>query len=224
MRGELSTGKFAKRQPVDWYVEQGWEWDQIVRAIGVEEELADGVAIWDPAAGFGHAGSRLAGWGFAERIYLSDVVHNVDYDDFEVRPTFFSADFLELSEPPVRPVSIWCNPPYSYLKQQRVPISELFAYQALKLATHRVVFLMPNKWLGGQRRYRLFMQDHPPQMVLHFTQRPSMPPGDRIHLMGNRAYSGGMVDYCTFVWDVRKPTAPGETRTIWLPPLAGGGL
>ena len=35
-----------------------------------------------------------------------------------------------------------------------------------------------------------------------------------------RAYRGGMVDYCAVVWDVRFPAAPGETRTIWLPPLA----
>ena len=46
-----------------------------------------------------------------------------------------------------------------------------------------------------------------------------MPPGDRIHLMGNRAYRGGAVDYVAVVWDVRHPTAPGETRSVWLPRL-----
>lgn len=225
MRGEISSGKFAKRHPLDWYVEFGWEWDQVVRAIGVEEELADGVAIWDPAAGYGHCGSRLAGWGFADRIFLSDLVHNVAYRDFDVRPTFFAADFLEVTEPPVRPISIWSNPPYSY----RPGIAEAFVRHALTLATHRVVMLLPNKWLAPgvdvkvwSNRSRLFRKDHPPLQVLHFSQRPSMPPGDRIHLMGNRAFSGGMVDYCAIVWDVRRPTAPGETRTIWLPPLAGG--
>lgn len=223
MRGELSTGKFPKRQPLDWYAEKGWEWNQIVRAIGVEAELADGVSIWDPCAGFGHCGSQLAEWGFAGRIFLSDVVENVAYDDFVVRPTFFSADFLETREPPVQPVSIWFNPPYSYVPG----IAEACIRHALGLATHRVVALMPNKWLAPGKdvkrwsnRSRLFRKDHPPQLVLHFSERPSMPPGDRIHLMGNRAYSGGMVDYCAIVWDVRQPTAPGDTRTIWLPPLA----
>jgi hypothetical protein len=38
-----------------------------------------------------------------------------------------------------------------------------------------------------------------------------------IAAMGTRAYRGGMIDYCAVVWDVRHPTAPGETRTIWLP-------
>lgn len=218
MRGEISSARHAKRHPLDWYVEQGWEWDQVARAIGFAAELADDAAIWDPAAGYGHMGSRLGPYGFDRRVFLSDVVDNVAWDDFEVIPTFFSADFLELNAPPAAPISIFCNPPYSYRKG----IAEAFARHALKLATHRVVMLLPNKWLASQSRYFLFMRDHPPQQVLHFTQRPSMPPGDRIHLMGNRAYAGGMVDYCAIVWDVRHPTAPGETRTVWLPPLAGG--
>lgn len=222
MRGELSSAKFSKRHPLDWYVEQGWEWEQIVAAIGLEDEILGNVAIWDPAAGYGHCGSRLQGIGFKGEIILSDVVNNVAWEDFEQpdQVRFFSADFLDDSKlPPPLPCSIFCNPPYSYMKVQGVGISELFARQALKLATHRVVFLMPNKWLSSQARYRLFMRDHPPQAVLHFTQRPSMPPGDRIHLMGSRAYAGGMVDYCAIVWDTRNPTKPGETRTIWLPPL-----
>lgn len=215
MRGEISSAKFAKRHPLDWYVEEGWEWDQIVDAIGVADLISEGVAIWDPAAGYGHCGSRMEGWGFDGRIWLSDVVDNVAWGDFEHRPNFFSADFLELDCAPVSPVSIWCNPPYSYRKG----IAEAFARQALRLATHSVVMLLPNKWLSSQSRYRLFMRDHAPTTVLHFTQRPSMPPGDRIHLMGGRAYRGGMVDYCAIHWDVQIPAAPGETRTIWLPPL-----
>jgi len=222
MRGELSTGTFAKRHPLDWYVEEGWEWDQIARAIEVNPELDEDVAIWDPAAGYGHSGRALQEWGFAGRIHFSDLVENVKYDEFDIRPGFVSADFLELTEPPEKPISIWMNPPYSY----RPGIAEAFVRHALNLATHRVVALMPNKWLapGKDRkawsnRSRLFRKDHPPQLVLHFSERPSMPPGDRIHLMGSRAHSGGAVDYCAIVWDVREPTDPGETRTIWLPPL-----
>jgi len=216
MRGEISSARQAKRHPLDWYVEEGWEWDQIAEAIGVGDEKADGAFLWDPAAGYGHMGSRMENWGFARRIILSDVVENVAYDDFWVRPRFISADFLEVERAPATPVSIWSNPPFSYRKG----ISEAFVRHALKLATHRVVMLLPAKWLAaGKARGKLFRFDHPPQLVLHFTQRPSMPPGDRIHLMGNRAYRGGMVDYCALVWDVRNPTLPGDTRTIWLPRL-----
>jgi hypothetical protein len=222
MRGEISSGTFAKRHPLDWYCEQGWEWEQIVAAIGLDDELRDGAWLWDPAAGYGHMGSRLAHHGFADRIILSDVVENVAYDDFDIRPTYFSADFREIAAAPVSPVSIFCNPPYSYIKG----IAEAFVRHALGLATHRVVMLLPNKWLAPGKdvktwsnRSRLFREDHPPQLVLHFSERPSMPPGDRVHLMGKRAYCGGMVDYCAIVWDVRRPTRPGETRTIWLPSL-----
>lgn len=226
MRGELSSAKFAKRHPLDWYVEEGWEWDQIMRVIGPEAECDDDVAMWDPSCGYGHSGSRLEAWGYAGRIILSDLVENVAYGDFMERPEFFSADFLDLTAPPETPISIFCNPPYSY----RSGIAEAFVRHALNLATHRVVMLLPNKWLAPgvdvkpwSNRSKLFRVDHPPQMVLHFSQRPSMPPGDRIHLMGNRAYRGGMIDYCAIVWDVRNPTMPGETRTIWLPPLAEAG-
>ena len=214
--GELSTGRQAKRHPLDWYVEQGWEWEQIVAAIGLEEQR-EGVAIWDPACGFGHSGSRLQGMGFTGEIFLSDLVTNVAWEDFDREPFFFAHDFLSPSSRPTpTPCSIWCNPPYSYRKG----ILADFVRQALRLATHRVVILAPLKWLAaGRGRAPLFRQDHPPQSILYFTTRPSMPPGDRIHLMGTRAYRGGMVDYVALVWDVRAPTAPGETRSVWLPRL-----
>lgn len=218
MRGDISTGRAANRHPLDWYVEEGWEWDQIVRAIGIGPERAEPCHIWDPAAGYGHSGQRLEGHGMAGRIILSDLVQNVDWDGFEVAPRFFAADFLVLDRAPVARCSIWCNPPYSYRKG----ILEAFVRQAMRLATDRVVMLAPLKWLAaGIGRAPLFRQDHPPQSILIFTQRPSMPPGDRIHLMGKRAYRGGVIDYAACVWDVARPTAPGETRTIWLPPLGG---
>lgn len=225
VRGDISSAKKAKRHPLDWYVEEHWLWHQVARAIRVEYELNRGVAIWDPAAGYGHSGSALEEWGFKGRIHLSDVVHNVAYEDFIERPNFFSADFLELDAPPATPCSIWMNPPYSYkdvvlTDGRKVSIAEAFVRQALRLATHRVVILMPVKWLASQTRFRLFTE-FPPAAVLIFSQRPSMPPGDVIHLMGSKAFRGGVLDYCAIVWDVQYPTARDETRTIWLPPLSG---
>ena len=221
MRGEISSAKFAKRHPLDWYVEQGWEWAQIVRAIGLEEQ-DDGAGIWDPACGYGHSLSWLQGiCGFTGELIASDVVDNLARDDFDAPPEFRSLDFLDdLKAVPPAACSIWSNPPFSYKKVDGEIISQAFVRQALRLATHRVVFLLPLKWLAGQSRGQ-FLREHPPQTVLLFGQRPSMPPGDRIHLMGNRAYSGGMVDYCAVVWNQRVATLPGETRTVWLPPLGG---
>lgn len=220
MRGEISSGTFAKRHPYDWYAEEHWVTAQLIKALGgFAEEIAAGEAIWDPAAGFGATCEHFYEMGL--KCFFSDIVQRVDWSKFEegfgTRPIYFDADFRDLDEAPA-PCSIVCNPPYSYQKG----IAEAFARKALQLATRRVCLLLPNKWLSSQIRYRLFMVDHPPAMVLHLTQRPSMPPGDRIHLMGNRAFRGGMIDYCWIVWNVQEPTEPGETRTIWLPPLAGG--
>lgn len=221
MRGEISSARHSKRHPLDWYAEQGWEWEQIVDAIGLGPEITGRCAIWDPACGFGHSLSRLQGIGFKGELIASDLVENLARDDFDVAPSFLSADFLDFAEGPCDgALSIFCNPPFSYKKVDGEIISQAFARRALKLATHRVVFLLPLKWLAGQAR-GAFLREHPPQTILIFTQRPSMPPGDRIELMGSRAYSGGMVDYCAVVWDVQNPTAPGDTRTIWLPPLGG---
>lgn len=216
MRGELSSAKFDKRHPLDWYVEEHWCTDQLAATVKFLEELGHGEAVWDPCCGYGHVGSALEGWGFGGRVYLSDLVENVAWDDFLEQPTFFSADFLEVEAAPA-PCSIVFNPPYSYKKG----IAEAFVRHALKLATRRVCALVPNKWLASQGRFKLFMQDHPPEMVLHLCQRPSMPPGDRIALMGNRAFRGGMIDYCWIIWNKLVVTAPGDTRTIWLPPLSG---
>lgn len=217
MRGELSTGREARRHPLDWYVEQGWEWEQVADAIGLAPEIADRCTIWDPACGYGHSLSRLQGIGFMGPLLGSDLVDNLAREDFVAAPEFMSIDFLDDARvvPPL-PCSIWMNPPYSY----QDGILESFCRQALALATHRVVALAPLKWLAaGKARGPFFRRDFPPQQILYFTTRPSMPPGDRIHLMGSRAYRGGAVDYVALVWDVRHPTAPGETRSVWLPRL-----
>lgn len=229
MRGEVSSGRAAKRHPYDWYVEEGWEWEQIVKAIGLEE--ADtGASIWDPAAGFGHSAVRLQGVGFDGRIVLSDIVNRVRWDDFDrtAGVTFENICFIEdelKQRGDHKRISIWSNPPFSYRKYwldgRQMIVSEAFVRRAIQLATDRVVMILPAKWLAmGKKRSRLVRTDHPPQFVLHFCERPSMPPGDMIEALAGRAYRGGMVDYCAVVWDVRKPTLPGETRTIWLPPLS----
>lgn len=229
--GELSKAVHAKRHPLDWYVDPVWCAYQLVKHLeDFRYEKVCDQAIWDPAAGLGNTIDAFVAHGF--RTYLSDLVQNVDWESrdpdqwggvlteqergFYRKPDFFAADFLELTEAPA-PCAIVCNPPYSYKKG----ILEAFARHALKLATSRVCLLVPNKWLSSQSRHRLFMIDHPPTLVLHLTQRPSMPPGDRIALMGNRAFRGGMIDYCWVVWDVTYPTPAGETKVRWLPPLGG---
>ncbi len=226
MRGEISSGKYSKRHPYDWYVEPDWTTIQLIQALGFfAEQRAAGEVIWDPAAGRGNIPLIFQDYAFS--VFLSDIVERVAYPEFSSRPAFMSADFLELEAAPAK-CSIVCNPPYSYRKGHgeygRMIISEAFARHAIKLVTESggtyVCMLVPAKWLASQGRYRLF-KEFPPAAVMHLTQRPSMPPGDMIEAMGSRAFRGGMIDYCWIVWNVREPTAPGETRTIWLPPLTG---
>ncbi|MEL6486692.1 MAG: hypothetical protein AAFQ13_06070 [Pseudomonadota bacterium] len=223
--GEISSGRYSKRHPLDWYVDPIWCARQLALALDrFAAERRDGLAIWDPCCGMGNtlqAAWELAdeGKSFALSTIGSDLVDNFDWATFDAcpdleRPAWFRADFLERKRAP-EPCSIVCNPPYSYIKN----IAELFARHALKLAAKHVCILMPTKWLSSQARQRLFTE-HPPLAILYLSQRPSMPPGDRIIDMGSRAFSGGMVDYCWIVWDVTKTVRVGATRAIWLPPLA----
>lgn len=224
MRGEISSGRYSKRHPLDWYVDPIWCARQL--ALALDQfwcERAQGLAIWDPCCGMGNtlqAAWENADWGpgYAVKTIGSDLVKNMDWASFDAspdlpRPEFINRDFFDFVEAP-QPCSIICNPPYSYQKG----IAERFARHALTLASKHVAILMPSKWLAGQVRYDLFTQ-FPPMAVLHLCQRPSMPPGDLIEAMGNRAFSGGMTDYCWIVWDVTAPTEIGATRVIWLPPL-----
>lgn len=235
MRGEISSGKHAKRHPLDWYVDEIWCARQLRAALGefrLEREW--GLKVWDPACGLGN--TLQAAWEIGLPTIGSDLVDNFDWQHFEggpydrvIAPEWYPVDFLDQNEKPgtflaeqaalaverSKPCSIVCNPPYSYVPG----IAEAFARQALKIAAGRVCLLVPNKWLSSQARFQLFMVDHPPAAVLHLTQRPSMPPGDRIAAMGNRAFRGGMVDYCWVVWEAFRPAKPGETRVVWLPPL-----
>jgi hypothetical protein len=223
-RAEISSGRYSKRHPLDWYVDPIWCARQLALALGnFAEERANGLAVWDPCCGMGNtlqAAWELADEGDAFRIRTigSDIVDSFAWDEFDAAqglgvPHFFVADFLEIEEAPA-PCSIICNPPYSY----KPNIAEHFARHALKLAGKHVCILMPSKWLASQARYEMFT-DHPPLAVLHLCQRPSMPPGDMIKGMGTRAFRGGMIDYCWIVWDVTALTPIGATRAVWLPPL-----
>jgi hypothetical protein len=216
VRGEISSGRHSKRHPLDWYVDEHWCADQLALALDdFALEQAEGLAIWDPCCGMGN--TLQAAFHRGLPVIGSDLVDNLNRASFMPGGGgafyFETCDFLEAKCAPVA-CSFVFNPPYSYIKG----ILEAFVRHALKLTSRRVCILVPSKWLASQARFQLFT-DHPPQAVLHLCQRPSMPPGDRIAAMGSRAFSGGMVDYCWIVWDVKRPTAPGQTRTIWLPPL-----
>lgn len=223
---ELSSSPHARRHPLDWCVDEPWCADQLALALGgFDFEWERDLAVWDPCCGMGN--TLQAAWSRGVRTYGSDLVDNFAWENFPefeelTKPQWSSGDFLERTQAP-EPCSIVFNPPYSYING----IGETCIRHALKLASKHVCALMPNKWLAPGKdkkrwsnRSRLFRHDHPPLAVLHMSERPSMPQGDLIEAMGNRAFRGGKVDYCWIVWDVTQPTKHGDTRTVWLPPLA----
>jgi hypothetical protein len=219
VRSEISTARKRDSHPYDWCIDESWVAWQLFVALGrFAREKAAGEAIWDPSAGSGRTMATFVENGFT--VFTSDIVNRIDPAQFDddaaagVLQRFLPADFLELAAAPAR-CSIVGNPPYSYVKG----IAEAFVRQALRLSSRRVCMVLPLKWLASKGRFGLFMRDHPPQAVLVLTQRPSMPPGDMIGRMGNRAFRGGVIDYAWFVWDVTRPTAPGDSRIVWLPPL-----
>lgn len=219
MRGEISSAAHSKRHPLDWYVDEIWCARQLGAALGgFRKERERGLAVWDPCCGMGN--TLVAAWEHGLRCWGSDLVDNFDWTSFETdddsrwEPHWFSADFFERCTVPAR-CSLLFNPPYSYVKG----IAEAFVRKAIQMAEGRVCALLPNKWLSSQSRHKLFMEDHPPAAVLHLTQRPSMPPGDRIAAMGKRAFRNGMIDYCWIVWDREALERFGGTRTVWLEEL-----
>jgi len=217
MRGEISTGRKRSSHPYDWCVDESWVAWQLFKALGdFAQERDAGEAIWDPCIGSGRTMVTFVENGF--QVFGSDIVNRIEPEHFApaAPPIFVSRDFLEVDPAEDRrPCSLVFNPPYSYIEG----IAEAFCRKAISLSSRRVCAVLPTKWLASQGRFKLFMEDHPPQAVLVLTQRPSMPPGDMIPFMGNKAFRGGVVDYTWFVWNVLVQTKPGDTRIIWLPPL-----
>lgn len=220
MRREVSTARKRNSHPYDWCVDESWVAWQMFKTLGCFRQEKDaGEAIWDPAVGSGRTMVTFAENGFD--VFGSDIVNRVDLSLFMPEAVsdlqYFSADFLEVEKAPA-PCSIVCNPPYSYIDG----IAEAFVRHALKLTSRRVCAVLPLKWLGSQGRYSLFREEFPPQAVLVHTQRPSMPPGDMIDALAGvgRAFKGGVIDYGWFIWNVLEPTAPNETRIVWMPPLS----
>lgn len=193
-----------KRQANDWYVEPSWCVDAL---IDVAPYFA-GSLVFDPCCGLGTIPAAFAARGFDATG--SDLVER---PGLLIERTGF--DFLRGESIPWVPeevlaahqLSIVMNPPYRH--------TEAFARRALAFASDAVAVLVPLNWLGSKKRFKLF-STCPPTLIAVFSQRPSMPPGDAIAVMGAKAFKGGKIDYCWVVWDKRAP-AP-QTRTIWLAP------
>ena len=176
------VAKQQPRAPLDWYVEPSWAVEALFDAIMVLG------SVGDPACGMGTIPEVARRRG-----------HNIvaaDIRDRGYTAMTTVANFLEDASPFEGVDNIIMNPPYGY----RPGIAEAFVRRALALKPAMVAALVPVNWLSGQARYDFF-NSHPPARILHFMERPSMPPGHRLAELGARAFKGGRINYCWIVWE-----------------------
>lgn len=190
----------------DWYVEPSWAVEALINAVDFMDNW-----IWDPACGLGTIPEAFA----ARRhpIIASDIVDR-GYSRFAEE-----CDFLEPGVPlfvkPGQRVSIVTNPPYGRLlpgMPRGDTMAERFIRKALTVIDHRLAVLVPVSFLASGYRLKLF-QEFPPSDVLVLSDRPSMPPGEKIAELADRAFKGGTTD---FVWIVWTRPHDRETRTRWI--------
>ena len=186
----------------DWCVEGAWT----VRALIARIRFNPAYVVWDPACGMGTIPNVFQAAGF-DTIASDLIDRSPSCDHF-----YGTHDFLAERHPvfdnwPL--INIICNPPYSYIEG----IAEAFARRALHIAKGHVAMLLPVKRLASRSWYGLFEQ-YPPSDILIFCDRPSMPPGEKLRVLGRNAFRGGITDYCWVVWDRHRPGA--ETKTRWI--------
>lgn len=193
-----------KRHPHDWYVEPSWAVEAIIPVLApmlrrwFDRILGSRPSIWDPCCGKGTTPITFRKAGF--EAYGTDLVDRGAprsvFDDTLWLGTldFFSTDnrVRQLDR-----MSIISNPPYKR--------TEEFVRRALQLTRNVVAVVVPLNFLCSGGRFALFMEEHPPLQLVFLSDRPSMPPGDKIEEMGDKAFTGGTIDYVWIIWDNHRP-------------------
>lgn len=198
-----ARSKRWEQAPQAWYVEPEWCVEALFDAIPFGQDL-----IWDPSCGRGTVLDVAKARG--HETFGSDIV------DRHARHRFTRGNFtLTQDRIPIskvgQPTSIVNNPPYS----DPPGIAEAFMRKACALPVRMAAFVVPIAFLAGSERWRFFTQDVHPSDVLIMSERPTMPPGDKIDEMGARAFKGGMQDYC---WIVYRHPHRWATRIRWARP------
>ncbi|BCA60211.1 hypothetical protein [Sphingomonas sp. HMP6] len=203
------TAKKVDRHPWDWYVEQAWVTHRLCDVVELERH----VHYIDPTCGNCTIPQALTDRGFM--AFGTDKFQRTNSPLFLNEHDFIGDQMLLIEH--WHPLSIVMNPPFSCQDGKLVRgLAEKFVRKALAIATHKVAVLLPVKWLASAGRVRLF-QDFPPSIYI-LSERPSMPPGDKIEELGERlAWKRGKVDYMWVVWDLQAPRL-NHARTFWIPP------
>lgn len=203
------TDKPASQYPrdeFDWYREHARDVAPLFAAIDFRDDL-----IYDPCCGKANILDVARAHGHA--TFGGDVVERGHRHQFR-RQNFLTATMHP--RPHDRALSIVTNPPYGYERG----IAERIITKALDEVPFRLAaFLLPIEFVCGQGRYERLYSKRPPAYVGFLVQRPSMPPGHMVDLMGDDAYRGGMAEYAWLVWSSQRV----RTQALFLPPASAPG-
>lgn len=179
----MATNRRLAKVETEFYVTPPWG----TRALLARESFVG--SITEPCCGSGTMAEVLKETG--------QIIHSSDLYDRGYG--FTGIDFLQsVASVP----NIVTNPPYADAE----PMLDV----ALRLARHKVCFLLRTAFLESAGRYRRFYKDRPPQRIHVFSERLSM------YLSGHAQDNGGTTSYAWFVWD-RDCEEPG-TQIHWIEP------
>lgn len=195
-----------KRPSHDWFIEPERAVEQILDTIDFGDDL-----IWDCCCGRGTVLDVAERWGHP--TFGSDIV------DRKPRHRFQRGNILtQIAKMPTRlgrATSVISNIPFSYESE----IGERIICHVLESYPVRIAaFIVPISFLAGQNRWSrmIFNRRKPlrPSHTLIYTERHSMPPGDK-YQAGLIDAKGGTMDYAVLVF---KPPHRWRTETIFVPP------
>lgn len=198
---KVDTPNTDSSNPYDFFVEPPWVWDAIFK----HEQILG--ALIDPCCGSGKVlDAAIDVMGSPVFVSGADIVERGHERQLMVRDMTCIEDWVSgLSAPSYGTVA--SNPPF-YGGKGYAQYLDL----AFRLAKHKIICIGNARLPYSDSRRNLYRERRPSR--IYHLQRPSMPPGDKVSEMAGKAFSGGSIDYCAFVWDLTSPTR--VTETYWL--------
>ena len=191
--------KYRGEDGLEWFIEEPFCWDLLL------EKEKFPVPIWDPCCGMGQSLMAFERAGYArERLMGSDIVdrcrgnplawqhHVIHPQDFlATRPTGVDGAWATVFD------TIVMNPPYGGGE-----LALRFIRHALKLARRKVAVIASARLLGSAERGGDWLTPElRPTSVYWYSNRPTMPPGDKWLAGEIGRVSGGEIEYVALVWE-----------------------
>lgn len=191
-----------EQQAEQYYREPRFAAEQIFENLDLGNSI-----IWDPFCGSGNILNVARDRGFD--CFGSDIIDRHERDPAH---DFRRIDFRKCRELPFlteidQKVSIIGNPPYGKVDGVENMGEEMIkhARKHFRDRVYRMVFILPIEFSCGIERYFDIYERDRPSHELVYCQRPSMPRGDTVEQLGDKAFKGGMADYSALVWTAGGP-------------------